>query len=218
MMDLTVVDHLLSTTRSVRRRLDFTRPVDPAVLERCIEIALQAPTGSNAQGWSFLVVTDAEKRAALGRLYRRAFEAYVGMERPALPPDDLRAQQLPRVLASATHLAERLHEAPVHVIPCIEGRVEAAGVLAQASVYGSILPAVWSFMLALRARGLGSAWTTLHLMFEGEAAALLGIPPTVTQAALLPVAHFTGRDFKPARRLPARERIFWDAWGRTRAR
>ena len=114
--------------------------------------------------------------------------------------------------ASARHLAEHLHEAPLLVIPCIEGRVENAGVLAQASIYGSILPAAWSFMLALRARGLGTAWTTLHLMYEKEAAQLLGIPEQVTQCALLPVAYTTGGDFRPARRLPLARVLHWDRW------
>ena len=217
-MDLATIDRLLTTTRSVRKRLDFRRPVPPAVLVRCLEIAMQAPTGSNAQGWHFLVVTDPAKRAGLADLYRRAFEAYVGMraaEAP-LPADDLRARQQPRVLDSATFLKDHLHEAPAMVIPCIDGRVENAGVLAQASVYGSILPAAWSLMLALRSRGLGSAWTTLHLMFEQDAARLLGIPEQVTQTALLPVAYFTGADFKPASRLPPRERIYWDTWGARR--
>ncbi len=214
-MDVAAADHLLTTTRSVRKRLDVSRPVDPAVIERCIEIALQAPTGSNAQGWSFVVVTDAAKRKGLAGLYKRAFGLYAGNTemRPQYSADDLRAQQMPRVLDSATWLATHLHEIPVHVIPCIEGRIENAGPLAQASVYGSILPAAWSFMLALRPRGLGTAWTTLHLMFEQEAAAILGLPATVTQAALLPVAHVKGSDFKPAKRLPARRLTHWNTWG-----
>src|SRR5436309_3829954 len=218
-MDVALSDQLLSTTRSVRKRLDLLRPVEPALLERAIEVALQAPTGSNSQGWHFVVVTDAEKRAGLAALYRRAFHAYVNQQvpgRPELPPDDPRARQLPRILDSATYLAEHLHQVPVHAIPCVEGRVENAGPLAQASVYGSILPAVWSFMLALRARGVGSAWTTLHIMFEQEAAALLGIPPTVTQAALLPVAYFTGAGFRPAKRLPAPAQTHWNRWGARR--
>jgi nitroreductase len=218
-MDLATVDRLLTTTRSVRKRLDFTRPVEPAVLERAIEVAFQAPTGSNAQGWHFVIVTDADERAELAALYRRAFELYTSPDSPMraeVPPDDLRARQLPRIIDSATYLAEHLHEAPVHVVPCIEGRIENAGVLAQASVYGSILPAVWSLMLALRARGVGSAWTTLHLMYEQDAARILGIPEHVTQVALLPVAYFRGEDFKPAKRLPARERTHWEAWGRRR--
>ncbi|HZP42550.1 MAG TPA: nitroreductase family protein [Candidatus Binatia bacterium] len=215
-MDLATIDHLLTTTRSVRRRLDFARPVEPAVLERCLAIAMQAPTGGNEQGWHFVVVTDAAKRGALAELYRRAFAAYRQMNADRELPDDVRKAQMPRIIASATYLAEHLHEASVHVVPCIEGRVEHAGVLAQASVYGSVLPAVWSLMLALRARGIGSAWTTLHLMYEQDAAALLGLPAHVTQVALLPVAYFTGADFKPARRLPAAARTHWDAWGRRR--
>ena len=217
-MDLAVVDHLLGTTRSVRKRLDFSRPVEPEVIERCIEIALQAPTGSNAQGWHFVVVTDTATRAEIGRHYRECFEGYLANPqlRPTYADDDVRAEQMPRVLSSATWLAQHLHEAPVLVIPCIAGRVEEAGPTAQASVYGSILPATWSFMLAARARGLGSAWTTLHILREREVAALLGIPDTVTQAALLPVAYFTGTDFKSARRLPAGELTSWNAWGARR--
>jgi nitroreductase len=217
-MDLSTVDHLLTTTRSVRRRLDFTRPVDPAVIERCIEIALQAPTGSNAQGWHFVVVTDTDTRAFVAERYRAAFTAYLENPtlRPTYEPSDPRYEQLPRVVSSASYLADHMHEAPVFVIPCVEGRVENAGVLAQASTYGSILPAVWSLMLALRARGLGSAWTTLHLAFEREIGERLGIPDTVTQTALLPVAHFTGTDFKPAKRLPARTLTSWNRWGERR--
>lgn len=217
-MDLATVDHLLTTTRSVRKRLDFSRPVEPSVIERCLEIAMQAPTGSNEQGWHFMVITDAGIRRGLADLYRRAFEVYAQMRasQPARPASDPRAGQMPRVLDSAIHLRDHLHEAPVMVVPCIEGRVESGGVLAQASVYGSILPAAWSLMLALRARGLGSAWTTLHLMFEQEAAALLGLPAGVTQTALLPVAYFTGNDFKPARRLPARDAVSWNRFGQRR--
>jgi nitroreductase len=213
-MDLETCDWLLTTTRSVRKRLDFARPVERAVLERCIEIALQAPTGSNAQGWHFVVVTDAAKRKAIAAFYAKAFEAYLTNPqfRPHYAPDDLRAAQQPRVEDSAKYLADHLHEAPALVIPCVEGRIENAGVLGQASVYGSILPAAWSFMLALRARGLGAAWTTLHLAFEKDIAKILGIPDHVTQTALLPVAYTKGTDFKLAKRLPASQLTHWDAW------
>jgi len=213
-MDLDACDRLLTTTRSVRKRLDFTRPVPRETIERCLEIALQAPTGSNAQGWHFYVVTEPEKKQALAALYRKAFELYAG--NPALRPQyeaaDPRSAQAPRVHDSAAHLAEHLHEAPALVVFCVDGRVENAGVLAQASIYGSILPAAWSFMLALRARGLGSAWTTLHLMYEKDAAAILGIPDHVTQCALLPVAWTKGGDFRPARRLPLANVLHWDRW------
>jgi nitroreductase len=218
-MDLATADHLLTTTRSVRKRLDFAKPVDLAVVGRCLEIAFQAPTGSNAQGWSFVVVTDADKRRGLADLYRKAFELYASNPdmRPTFGDDDLRMHQLPRVVDSAMYLAEHMHEAPVLVIPCIEGRIENAGTLAQASVYGSILPAAWSFMLALRTRGLATAWTTLHIMFEQDAAKLLGIPEHVTQTALFPVAHHTGTDFKPAKRIPSVQLVHWNAWGTHRA-
>jgi nitroreductase len=215
MMDLTTVDELLTTTRSVRRRLDLTRPVDLEVVRRCIEIAFQAPTGSNAQNWHFLVVTDAQKRATIARHYKAAFEAYRGMAEsaPQVQEGDPRRPQTLRIIDSATYLVEHLHEVPVHVIACVEGRVEQMPAVVQASVYGSILPSVWSLMLALRARGIGSAWTTLHIVYEKEVASLLGIPENMTQAALLPVAYYTGTGFKPAKRLPARDFIHWNGWG-----
>lgn len=214
-MDLATVDQLLTTTRSVRKRLDLQRPVERAVLEECLQLALQAPSGSNRQGWHFMVITDPAKRAAIADYYRLAFKQYLGADQPAqLEP--LRATtnsgKTSRVLKSASYLSRHLHEVPVHVIPCIEGRVENAGMMAQASLYGSILPATWSLMLALRARGLGSVWTTLHLAHEEAIATLLGIPPTLTQAALIPIAYFTGDDFKPARRKPLDEVTHWDRW------
>jgi len=216
-LDLATVDRLLTTTRSVRKRLDLTRPVEPAVLERCIEIAFQAPTGSNTQGWHFVVVTEPEQRARLTALYRRGLELLLPTYASGpFPADDARTRQLPGMLASGFHLYEHLHEVPVLVIPCIEGRFETAAVVMQATLYGSIFPAVWSFMLALRARGIGSCLTTDHLFYEAEAAQILGIPDTVTQLALLPVAYFTGTDFKPAKRLPARERTHWNRWGAPR--
>lgn len=210
-MDIATVDKLLTTTRSVRKRLDLTRPVEREMIETCLEIAIQAPTGSNMQGWHFMVVTDVEKRAKIGALYKKAWEAYRarGGPAPSRQPD---IRQMVKVVRSSEHLAEHMGEVPVMVIPCIEGRVENEGVAMQASIYGSILPAAWSFMLALRARGLGSAWTTLHLLYEKEVAALLGIPDTITQAALLPVAYYTGDDFHPAKRRPASEVTHWDQW------
>jgi nitroreductase len=217
-MDLKAADELLTTTRSVRKRLDLSKPVPRALIEECIDIALQAPTGSNAQGWHFVVVTDPAKRAEIARLYKEAFTGYLKMQEAGGPrypgAGDPRAEQEPRVRESAVYLADHLHQVPVHVIPCVEGRVETTNmVLAQASIYGSILPAAWSFMLAARARGLGSAWTTLHLMYEKDVAKLLGIPDNVTQTALLPVAYFQGREFRRARRLPSRDLTSWNSWG-----
>jgi len=218
-MDLSTTDRLLTTTRSVRKRLDLERPVPPELIEECIEIALQAPTGSNAQGWHFMVVTDLDKRRAIAEPYRKAFMSYLEslQSQPSRWDEaDLRRELEPRVYESALYLAEHLHEVPVHVIGCVEGRVEKAGTLAQASLYGSIVPAVWSLMLALRARGLGSVLTTLHLTAEVEIAKLLGIPEGVTQAALLPVAYFKGRDFKPARRIAGPQVTSWNTWGQRR--
>lgn len=218
-MDLATVDHLLTTTRSVRKRLDFSRPVDPEIIARCIEIAVQAPTGSNAQDWHFVVVTDREKREKIADLYQQSFTIYLNNRVQQVAAGmTLKAseEQMIRVTASASYLAEHMAEVPVIIIPCYEGRVENSGVMAQAALYGSILPAAWSLMLALRARGLGSAWTTLHLRYEKEIAALLDIPETVTQAALLPVAYFTGDDFAPAVRLPARQFTYWESWGEKR--
>ena len=217
--NLTIVDHLLMTTRSVRKRLDLTRPVEPEVIEQCIEIATQAPTGSNRQGWHFMVVTDPAKRKGIADLYQKAFNVYLrGREQATTAPraNEPSATTQRRVTSSAIYLAQHLHEVPVHIIPCYEGRVETEPAFAQASFYGSILPAAWSLMLALRARGIGSAWTTLHLPYEKEAAQLLGIPDHITQSALLPVAYFTGEDFLPAERIPARNVTHWDGWGQQR--
>jgi nitroreductase len=214
-LDLTP-DELLSTTRSVRRRLDLERPVDPALVRECIELAAQAPTGSNAQGWHFVVVTDPAKRARLAELYRAGFELFYGDREAALagmPQDDpsyLATQR--KVVDSAAYLAEHLQDVPVHVIPCVEGRVENGPVALHASVWGSLLPAAWSFCLAARARGLGTCWTTLHLVQEQAAAELLGLPENVMQGALLPVAHTKGTDFKPAPRRDLDRVVHLEGW------
>lgn len=213
MLDLTP-DELLRTTRAVRKRLDLDRPVEPEVIQECIELAIQAPTGSNAQGWRWVVVTDPEKRGKIAGYYRRAGEDYLASGQRDLGdlPDD-RAEQQGRVLDSAVYLAQNIERVPVHVIPCILGRfgdVVPSGMIA--GFYGSIFPAVWSFQLALRSRGLGTCLTTFHLAFEDEVASLLGIPDTVTQTCLLPIAYTRGTDFKPAERRRASEITYWDAW------
>jgi len=213
-MDLTTVDYLLTTTRSVRKRLDLTRPIDLDTLLRCLEIAVQAPTGANLARYHFVIVLDPATRTKLAGLYRRGIiETYLPWRSQQAAPF---SEAEERFHESTMHLVEHLHEVPVHVIPCIEGRFEDRPVFYQASRYGCILPAVWSFMLALRARGIASCWTTAHLLHEKEAAALLGIPDDMTQAALIPVAHAVGADFRPARRVPAAERTYWNAWGATK--
>jgi nitroreductase len=214
--DRAAVDHILTTTRSVRKRLDLTRPVEPEIIEEAIAIALQAPTGSNIQNWHFIVISDSEKKKAIADLYRKGADLYRSRPRPGYGADDPRTKQRERISESGTHLYKHLHEVPVLVIACIEGRVETQPQFVQASTYGSILPAAWSFMLALRARGVGSAWTTLHLIHEKDAAQVLGIPDHVTQAVLMPVAYYTGTDFQPAKRLPAQERTHWNSWGQRR--
>lgn len=209
--DLAQTDRLLSTTRSVRKRLDLERPVEPEVLLECLRLAVQAPTGSNQQGWRWLLVTEPALKEAVADLYRRGGGEYL---RAA---EELAGEgQQRRVVSSARYLAEHLHEVPVLVIPCIVGRLADASAASAAGLYGSILPAVWSFQLALRSRGLGSTYTTLHLAHEREAAELLGIPDHVTQAGLVPVAHTKGTDFRPAERPPVEGITYWDGWKRTR--
>ena len=208
--DLTQTDKLLTTTRSVRKRLDLDAPVDLDVVQECIGIACQAPTGGNAQDWRWIVVTDPAKRAALAELYNRTADGYFAANRKSLAERGVTS--LDSILDSSEYLAQILHEVPVHIVPCIFGRPEEMDTFTRASWYGRIYPAVWSLILALRSRGYGTTLTTLHLPHEAEAATVLGIPPTVHQAALLPVARFTGDDFKPGRRRPVEEITYWDEW------
>lgn len=207
---------LLTTTRAVRRRLDLTRPVERAVIEECLDVARQAPTGGARERWSFVVVTDPAKRAALAELYRAGWDHYTAQPytAPNQPSQDPAAAALrARVSNSALYLRDHLHEAPVHVIPCIAPRPEREADWWEATLWGSVLPGAWNFMLAARLRGLGTAWTTLHLYREEAAAALLGIPyAEVRQVALIPVAYTKGSDFQPARRGPLDNVLHWDAW------
>jgi nitroreductase len=208
MLELTP-DELLATTRSVRKRLDLSRPVEREVLEDCLRLAQQAPTASYAQNWHFVVVTDAEERAALGELWRGVAGPYLERRAGAAAADPTVA----RISDAVRHLAEHIHEVPVHVIPCVEGRTDGAPAGVQASRWASIIPAAWSSMLAARARGLGTVWTTFHLRHEREAAAILGIPyERVMQAALIPVAYTVGTAFKPAARKPLDTLVHWDRW------
>ena len=208
-------DEVLTTTRSVRKRLDFDTPVDRAVIEECLEIALQAPTGSNTQGWHWVFVEDAVKKKAIADIYRTNFEVYANAPRREFGEGDIREARMDAVRDSATYLSDNFEKAPVLMIPCIEGRLDNLPSFATASVWGSLLPAVWSFMLALRERGMGSAWTTIHLMNGGEeqTAELLGIPyDKVSQGGLFPIAYTLGTEFKLAKRLPAAEVMHWDSW------
>jgi nitroreductase len=221
--DLETVDRLLTTTRTVRKRLDLTRSVPQDVLLECIRLAIQAPTGSNMQNWRFMVVTDQDKRAVIAEAYRKGIGPYLeAMARFAR----VRTPSGQRVFESAEYLGEIIDQVPVLVIPCALGRPEttkpffegmgmdpdtALNVTAS-GLYGSIWPAVWSFMLALRSRGVGSALTTMHLAFEKEVGEALAIPDTVTQVGLLPVAYYTGETFRPAKRRPAEQVTYWNEW------
>lgn len=207
-------DELLTTTRAVRKRLDLERSVERSVIEECLDIALQAPNGSNLQLWQWVVVDDRDQISALAKIYNEAIEAYskeydtdkTRMGAGAAPGFD-------RLTESVMYLAQNLHRVPALVVPCIIGRMESAGVFHQASQWGSVLPAVWNFMLALRTRGLGSAWTTVHLHREKEAGDVLGIPyERYTQAGLFPVAYTLGSDFKRAARQPASAVTHWNRW------
>jgi nitroreductase len=210
------VDAVLSTTRAVRRRLDFDRPVEPELIEECVRLAQQAPSASNSQIGHFVVVTDADKKAALADVWRRSRPVYA-----ALPiswqnyryADPEHAATIPALGRSAGYLAENLHRVPVMVIPCVTFRTDDADVVLQALVWGGVLPGVWSFCLAARERGLGTCWTTIHVAHEKEAAEILGIPyGEVMQVALLPVAYTKGTDFRAAHRLPTERILHWNGW------
>ena len=205
------VGELLKTTRAVRKRLDFDRPVPDEVLRVCVEYATQAPTGSNVQGWHFMLVTERDKIAKIAGIYKKAFDWYrdspVYAGRVVAGISDERDAQQARVASSADYLAENMHRSPALFIPCMHGRNSTPGAA------GSIVPAAWSFMLAAREQGLGTCWTTLHLMHEEEAADVLGIPfDEVQQWALSPVAYTAGTNFKPATRPDVETVISWNSW------
>jgi nitroreductase len=208
-MDL---DHALVTTRAVRRRLDLDRPVPRAVVLECLQLALQAPNGSNTQPWRWVVIDDPALREGAAAIYRGAIDSFAN--RPGPRDVDYSTPAAQRIATSVAHLKDNLHRVPVLVVPVVKGRLEGEPLFMQASRWGSILPAVWSFMLALRARGLGSAWTTIHLHREQEMAELLGIPHGEwTQAGLFPVAYTLGSDFHAAPRGQAEDVVSWNTWG-----
>ncbi len=221
-LDRATVDALLSTTRAVRKRLDLDRPVERDVILECIRLAIQAPTGSNLQRWRWMVVTDADKRRRVGEIYMRAMEPYMGAMTAGIEKAD---DQTRRVVDSTRHLIDVMGRVPVQLIPCQLGRPDEAVALFQAmgfenddmnfaasGFYGSAWPAAWSFMLAARSRGLGTAITTMHLAYEREVGELLGIPDSVAQLGLIPVAYYKGETFRPARRRPPEEITYFDTW------
>lgn len=207
---LDTVDRLLTTTRAVRKRIDRERPVEPEVVEECLRLASQAPSGGNNQRWRWMVVVDADKKKVVAERYAESFARYIAPRKAQLRPDDERGH---RMVESASYLADHMAEMPLLVIPCTLDQLgPGANAEQRASLYGGIFPAIWSFQLALRSRGLGSALTTLHLDYDREVGEALGIPETVTQVALLPVGYYTGEDFKIAPRRPVEEITYWDTW------
>jgi len=210
--DIVQTDELLATTRAVRKRLDFDKPVPRSVINECIALSQQAPTGGNSQGWRWVIVEDGVKRAALAEIYRKGAAGYLQAEGDKAR--EVGDQQTLRVFDSAVYLAENLEHAPLHIIPCLQGRPpENAPMVSVAAMMGSIFPAVWSFQLALRSRGLGSCLTSLHLIYEAEVATILDIPSDVLQVALLPVAYTKGTEFKRAKRPEPSTILHWDSWG-----
>jgi nitroreductase len=208
-------DEVLSTTRAVRKRLDLTKPVPRGLIEECVDLATQAPTGRNRQRWHFLVVTDKAQRTAVADVFRRAVQT--GGGRP-LTERDLRRMNahpgsLHRISEGFQHLYDNIHRIPAFVIPAVEGRTDHATVLEQSMTWGSILPAVWGFMLAARARGLGTVWTTAQAPLERELATVLGVPyDEVMLAALIPLAFTIGTDFRPAKRISRDRILHWNQW------
>lgn len=205
------IDEALTTTRAVRKRLDLTRSVPRDVIEECVGLALQAPNGSNRQLYQWVIVDDADTRRAMAKIYNEAVVDY-GKQSTA-PKLDFTAPATERLMTSVEYLKQHMHEVPVLVVPTIAGRLDGASIAEQAHLWGSVLPSVWSFMLALRSRDLGSVWTTAHLAHESRMAELLGIPYTeVTQAGLFPVAYTVGTDFKPGPRASLEDHLHWNSW------
>jgi len=198
-------DELLTTTRAVRRRLDLTRPVPMEVIREALEVALQAPSGGNRQKWHWIAVTDPALKARVAEYYRRSHLAY--REAGGEPADAAAA----RIATSSDYLREVMAEVPVLMIGAIDtGGADLSG--NQAGLWGSLLPAAWSLALALRARGLGTTWTTLHLEYEREVAEILGIPADVRQGVLLPIAYTKGTDFRPGPRADLDSVLHVDGW------
>lgn len=206
-------DEVLSTTRAVRLRLDFERPVPREALMECLKLAVQAPTASDAQDWQWVFVEDPAKKAAIAEVYR-ANRAAVDKHAASLQKPGL-VEKPSRIATSGAHLVEHMQDAPVLLIPCQRGRADKGPPGMGATFWASVMPATWSFCLALRSRGLGTCWTTLHLFGGGEKAVaeILGIPyDEYSQVGLFPVAYTKGTDFKPAQRKAPELVSHWDGW------
>jgi nitroreductase len=209
-------EELLTTTRAVRRRLDFERPVDDDVLRSCVAMALQAPSGSNKWPAQFVIVTDPERRGELGDAYRDAYANYQassGYIGKVDKGDAERNEQQQRTARSADYLAENIDRAPAIVLACAQGRADGLPAYRAVNLAASVHPAMWSFMLAARLHGLGTCWTGVSLSDEERTAQIVGIPhDKVTICAVSPVAHTKGTDFHPALRPDPDEVIHWQTW------
>lgn len=214
--DLTQTDHLLTTTRAVRKRLDLSRPVPRQLILDCVRISTQAPAGGNNQKWRWVIVDDPAKKAVIADAYRRVYAPYIATQQRAVAKAGNAAEKNP-ILDSSNYLAEVLEQVPVLAIPCALGSPTdmGDGKGSQQGWWGSVIPAIWSYCLAARSRGLGTVWTTLHLPFDEEVGETLGIPDTVTQLGCIPTAYYTGDDFKLATRKPAEQVTYWNSWKNT---
>lgn len=213
-IDLENADLLLTTTRGVRRRLDFDRAVDPQVIEKCVEVAMQAPVGSS---WNthFVAVTDETKRKQIAQLYAQVSHPYLDQLATSLQENSIDAsdtQKAEKEMRMHRWYTDNLHRAPVLMIVAMDGRFETVEPARRSGAYGSNLPVAWSFMLALRARGLGTCWTTLHIYKEPEVAAILGMPDNLTHTVLFPIAYYKGSDFRPANRPNHKSYLHWNQW------
>ena len=200
LLDLSSVDTVLSTTRSVRRKLDLSRPVEPEVIYECINLSTQAPMGLGGESWRFLVVTERERKEKIAEIYKGLIMRLI--EERGVP-----------IKPTQHALIERLPQMPALIFVCIIGEPPGAEVSSQIGFYGSILPTAWSLMLALRSRNLGSTWTSVLASQQTEIAEILEVPDGVVQTVMFPVAYTKGAKLKRAERQDARHLTYWNSWG-----
>ncbi len=214
-IDVANADHLLTTTRAVRKRLDLTRPVPRQTILDCIRVSTQSPAGGNYQKWRWMVVDDPDKKLVIAEAYRRTYAPYIAAQKQAVGEKDPGNSTIDKIMSSSDYLAEILEQVPALVIPCALGHPDQDGSGDNQGWWGSCIPAVWSYMLAARARGIGTAWTTLHLGGAEEVGEALGIPSTVMQLACVPTAYYTGDTFRVGARRPAEEVTYFNEWKNT---